>query len=124
MSPRVPVSQRVQSVSGHGREWTCPRVPPPTGGTTGHGHDPKGEDRPTVSRVPQGVNAALANAVRVVNSRFNRLPRCVQDSIVIEYDGLDREVDAAILSGDRERALAAIEAWKRHWAATFEEASK
>lgn len=124
MTNRDPVSQRVPGVSGHGREWTCPRVPPPTGGTTGHGHDPEGSDRPAVPRVLPGVNAALANAVRVVNARFNRLPRSVQDSIVIEYDGLDREIDAAILSGDRERALAAIGAWQRHWTATFEEAAR
>lgn len=75
-------------------------------------------------RALPGVNAALANAVRVVNARFNRLPRSVQDSIDIEYDGLDREIDAAILGGDRDRALSAIEAWRRHWTATFEEAGR
>lgn len=71
-----------------------------------------------------GIRAQLAAAVRRVNAEFNRLPTSVQNRIEISWHGVDAEVDAAILAGDRPRAEAAIAAWKRHWLATFEEATK
>lgn len=124
MPERVPVSQRVPSVSGHSKAAPCPRVPPPTGGTRDTGRGPEGENGPTVSRGLPGVNAALANAVRVVNARFARLPKDTQDRIDIGgWDALEADIDAAILAGDRDHALAAIEAWRQHWVATFEEAA-
>lgn len=76
----------------------------------------------TVSKPMPGVGAELAAAVRRVNAAFSRLPTSTQDSIEIRYDGLDREIDAAILAGDRERARRAIRAWRGHWLATFERA--
>lgn len=66
------------------------------------------------------IRAELAAGIRAVNASFSRLPQRVQDSIVISYDGLDREIEAAILADDRDRADAAIRAWKQHWLATFE----
>lgn len=64
----------------------------------------------------------MACAVRAVNARFDGLAPSVQSSIEIRFDGLDGEVDAAILAGDRDRALAAIRAWKQHWLREFERA--
>jgi hypothetical protein len=69
------------------------------------------------------VNAALAAAIREVNAAFNRLPKETQDGIEIRYDGRDREIDASIFAGDRDRALRAIRAWKGHWLWTFERAA-
>jgi hypothetical protein len=63
----------------------------------------------------------MAAAVRAVNAAYVSLPEAAQGLIEIGCDGLGAEVDAAILAGDRDRALAAINAWKRHWLATFEE---
>jgi hypothetical protein len=70
------------------------------------------------------IRTELAAAIRKVNAEFARLPRQVQDSIVISYDDLDKEIDAAILADDRARALAALRAWVQHWLATLEEAAQ
>jgi hypothetical protein len=67
------------------------------------------------------IRAELAAAVRAVNARFNALPEFRRPDI--HWDGVDAEVDAAILSGDRERAIRAIEAWKHHHLALIEEAA-
>lgn len=69
----------------------------------------------TVSKPMPGVNAALANAIRQVNAVFGRLSKLEQEAMDIRYDGLDRAIDSAILAGDRDRALAAIRAWREHW---------
>lgn len=66
------------------------------------------------------VREELAVAVRRVNAEYARLPAPTQESIEIAYDGLEAEVDAAVAAGDRERAEAAIRAWKQHWLAEFE----
>lgn len=66
-----------------------------------------------------GVNAALANAIRQVNAAFYRLPESRRPDSV-ESRGLDAELDAACVSGNRERAMAAIRAWRDHWLYEFE----
>jgi hypothetical protein len=71
---------------------------------------------------PPSVRAELAAAIRAVNARYNALPESRRPDI--HWEGVDAEVDAAILSGDRERAMRAIEAWKRHHLALCEEAAK
>lgn len=63
----------------------------------------------------------LAAAVRAVNAAYNRLPEAARRQTTIAYDSLDQEVDDAILSGDRDRAMAAIKAWRGHWLQEFEE---
>lgn len=68
-----------------------------------------------------GVRGALANAVRQVNAQFNRLPKSKQDEIEIGNPELDREIDAAIVAGNRDRALVAITAWRSHWLREFAE---
>ncbi len=68
------------------------------------------------------IRAELAAAVRAINAGFNRLPAEMQDRIAINYDGLEGEMDAAILAGDRIRALAAIRAWRGHWLDEIERA--
>lgn len=69
------------------------------------------------------IRTELAAAIRVVNAAYNRLPTEVQDQVeVAAFDPLEAEVDAACLSDDRERALAAIRAWREHWVAEFERA--
>jgi hypothetical protein len=71
-----------------------------------------------------GVRPEVAAAVRAVNAAYNRLPASEGATIEIAYDGLDREIDAAIHAGDRERAEAAIRAWRQHWLAEFERAPR
>jgi hypothetical protein len=71
-----------------------------------------------------GTTADLAAAVRAVNAGFDRLSAEVQAGIAIAYDGLDRELDAAYVAGDRARAKAAIRAWRQHWLAEFEKAAR
>lgn len=115
MADRVHVSDRVSDVSGRSPVSPCPRVSPPTGEDTGRGHGWGSNSQLIVSSPTPGVNAALANAVRQVNAAFNRLGRSTQDKVEIRYDGLDAELDAAILSGDRDRAIAAIRSWRGHW---------
>jgi hypothetical protein len=71
-----------------------------------------------------GVTTELAAAVRKVNAAFYRLPRSTQDAIEIRYDGLDKEIDAAILAGNRDRAQAAIRAWRGRWLREFARAAR
>lgn len=68
------------------------------------------------------VRAELAAAVRRVNAAFNRLPKAKQASLNISVDPCEAEVNKAILAGDRERALAAIRAWRGHWLDRIERA--
>jgi hypothetical protein len=77
-----------------------------------------------MTRPLTGIRADLAAAVRAVNAAFAQLPAEVRDAIEIRYDGLDRELDAACAAGDRERALAAIRAWRGHWTHTIERADR
>lgn len=60
-----------------------------------------------------GINYELAVAVRAVNAAYNRLPENARPEV--PFNGLDREIDAAIASGDRDRAMAAISSWRGHW---------
>jgi hypothetical protein len=107
MTRRVPVSHRGPSVSRHTPEWACPRVP------LSVGEGPRGTDTDAgtnkQSRVLPGINAALANAIRRVNAAFNRLSPDAQNQVHI---ACDRPLDDALLSGDRTKALSAIEAWR------------
>lgn len=73
--------------------------------------------RPTIS-------AELAAAYRAVHVAYNCLPTSVQDSIEIDYDGFEGEVDAAVLADDRERVAAAIRPSRQHWLAEFEGAAR
>lgn len=70
------------------------------------------------------IRAEAAAAIRAVNAEFNRLPRDVQDALDISYNDLDAELDRALLSDDRRRALAAIEAWKAHHLALIRGAAR
>lgn len=112
------------NVPGQSPEPSCPCAPPPTGGRTGQGHGPGPRSAATLPERVSGVGAAVANAVRQVNAAFNRLDHDAQAATDIRYDGLDREIDAAWLSGDRDRALAAIRAWRDHWLAEFARAGQ
>ena len=92
--------------------------PPPYGGDAPNTDTPKGKSDPSsVSRpspVP-GVGSAFANALRQVNAAFDRLTPEQKEEMAVGYDGLDRELDAAWLAGDRERALQAVRAWRDRW---------
>ncbi len=68
------------------------------------------------------IRAELAAAVRAVNAAYNRLPENRRP--VIAYDALDRELDAACVADDRERATAVISEWRDHWLSTFAEAGQ
>lgn len=61
------------------------------------------------------IRAELAAAVRAVNAAFGRLPAEAQDALDVTVDGLEREIDAAVIAEDRERAMRAIRAWRGHW---------
>jgi len=65
------------------------------------------------------IRAELASAMREVNDAFNRLPEDRQPEVT-GYDALDRNLDAACISGDLERARRAIADWRAHWLAEFE----
>jgi surfactin synthase thioesterase subunit len=67
------------------------------------------------------VRTELAAAVRAVNAAYNRVPVDSRPDPA-SFDPLEAEVDAACLSDDRERAMAAIRAWRSHWLAQFEAA--
>lgn len=64
---------------------------------------------------PTGVSACLFSALFEVLVAHIKLAPEVRKQIEIPFDGLDRELDAAISSGDRDKALAAIRAWRQHW---------
>jgi hypothetical protein len=70
-----------------------------------------------MSRPRPSIRAELAAAVRAVNAAYYRLPEDRRPSIA--YDHLDQELEIACTGGDRDRALAAIDRWKRHWLDTF-----
>jgi len=74
-----------------------------------------------VNALLPGVRTALVRAVVAVNASFARLPEAKRPELT-DWDKLDAEVDAACASGDRARALRAIETWRDHWLAKFEEA--
>ena len=63
---------------------------------------------------PLSIRAELATAIRRVNAEFARLPRAVQDSLDLSFNDLDAELDRALLSDDRRRALLAITSWRDH----------
>jgi len=106
------VPNRALDVPQHSPEPSCPCAPPPMGGHTGHERE---SAHPEIRTVPAEVRSALANAYRRVNFAFGRLPAATQDAMDIRYDELDRALDAALRNGDRDRALAAIRAWRDHW---------
>ena len=60
------------------------------------------------------VRNELANAVREVNARLAELPVGVQDELDLSTGDLDLELDRALLSDDRDRALGAIDCWREH----------
>lgn len=70
------------------------------------------------------IRTEHAAAIRAVNAAYNRLPRSAQNAMLITYDDLDVEVDVAVASGDRIRALAAITRFRDHWLAEFVEAAR
>lgn len=67
---------------------------------------------------------ALRAAVRQVAAAYNRLPAAAQSQLdLAAQDPLEREVDAAILSGEGSRARVAIDAWRDAWLRSCEEAA-
>jgi hypothetical protein len=64
------------------------------------------------------IRTELAVAVRAVNAAYYRLPVESRPDLAA-FDPLEAEVDAACLSGDRDRALAAINAWRGYWLDQF-----
>jgi hypothetical protein len=55
------------------------------------------------------VRAELALAIRVVNLAYSKLTAEQQERVSLIEDG---PLDAALLSGDRDRSLAAIVDWR------------
>jgi hypothetical protein len=58
---------------------------------------------------PPTLRAELAAAVRRVNAAFNGLDPDAQERV---HMACDRPLDQALLSGDRTKAIAEIEAWR------------
>jgi DNA-binding GntR family transcriptional regulator len=65
------------------------------------------------------VRAELAAAVRRLNVAFHKLPKEARPNIT--WRDIDDTLEA-LASGDRERALAAIDDWERHHRELFREA--
>jgi hypothetical protein len=73
---------------------------------------------------PTTIRAELAAAVRKVNAEFHRLPAEAQDRLDVRTDPVEAEVNAAMLAGDRDRAMAAIRCWREHWLDRIERATR
>jgi hypothetical protein len=58
---------------------------------------------------PLSPRAELARALRELNRRFHELPEA--DRPAVEWGQPDDRLEAALASGDRERALTEIERW-------------
>jgi len=61
------------------------------------------------------IRTELAAAVRAVNAAYNRLSENARTQIDPRTDPVEIEVDAAVLAGDRDRAMDAIRAWRGYW---------
>jgi hypothetical protein len=62
----------------------------------------------------EGVRTELAAAVRRVNAIFYALPDPKPNVNGWGWSELEEEIDAAITTGDRVRALRAIQRWEAH----------
>lgn len=60
-----------------------------------------------------GVHSTLIAAVREVNAAYYALAE--EDRPEVRWDGLDDELERALLGEDRDQALRVIEAWRGHW---------
>lgn len=87
-------------------------------------HGERGSDGLPVPkpRSEPSVRAELAAAVRAVNAAFARLPAEAQAAIDPTTDPCEREIEAAMQAGDRDRAMAAVRAWRGYWLAEIERA--
>lgn len=70
-----------------------------------------------MSRLP-GISTELAAAIRKVNAAYLAIPERHRPAAA-PWAALELEVDAARAAGDRDRALAAIYAWREHHVARF-----
>jgi hypothetical protein len=119
VADRVPVSDRVPGVSGHTPSATVSPCPSPQrGDTLDSGHDRGTKPQSGVSVSLPGVGPALANAIRQVNTAYSRIPAAARPEPAAT-DPLEDEINAACLAGDRDRALAAIRAWRGYWVREF-----
>ena len=74
-------------------------------------------------RLP-GVNSALANSIRKVNSAYHRLPEDQRPDVdTASWRRLERAIDAACSSGDAGEALQAIRDWEEHALRAFRRAA-
>jgi hypothetical protein len=64
-----------------------------------------------MSRTLPGISSELAAAVRAVNAAYLRIPHRYRPAAA-PWAALELEVSAASAAGDRDRAMAAIEAWR------------
>lgn len=70
------------------------------------------------------VRSELAAAIRAVNAEFLRLPEAARSQLDLSTNDLDRELDRALLTDDRGRALKAIESWRDHHIALIRRAAR
>ena len=70
--------------------------------------------------VASSIDELLAAAVHEVNAAFARLPSKVQATLDPADCQGEREIDAAIISGDDDRARQAIRSWRSYWLARLE----
>jgi hypothetical protein len=69
---------------------------------------------------PPSIRALHAGAVRLVNAKFAALPAEVRESLDLEWDWLDDEIEYALKRDDELRARSAIESFCGHWLRVFE----
>jgi hypothetical protein len=70
------------------------------------------------------VRAELAATIRKVGAEFNRLPEKAQDAVAVQWGQIDDLLNGELLTGDRDRAFAAIETWRNAHLELFKEATK
>ena len=73
---------------------------------------------------PTTPRAELAAAIRAINVALRRMPESARSQIDPRTEPVEAEVNAAALAGDRDRALAAIRAWRGSWLDRIEQVSK
>lgn len=68
------------------------------------------------------IRAELATAFRAVGAEYRRLPDGKRPDV--SWNATDDLLEAALGTDDREKAMAAIREWERHWLGLFEEAAR
>ena len=79
----------------------------------------------TAAQLRGDLHAELRRAICDIARAYSALPPAAQARVDVgATDSLEQEVDRAVIAGDRERATAAIRAWRTWWRDEFERANQ